>query len=119
MPVAIITNARKQGDFVFLGLDDAKNGFTNELVQCLKAAMNDLIIKVKAAGGNGKDVFICQIDYTQDILGFFMSTNVMGDRKIPGDVQTFSELLGMDYSRSLSQLATCFQFTSMTLDGEE
>jgi len=44
---------------VFLGLDDAKNKFTNELVQNLKSAMDDLTRKVKAAGGNGGDVFIC------------------------------------------------------------
>jgi hypothetical protein len=41
-----------------------------------------------------------------------MSTNVMGNRvgnlKVEGDVHEFSNKLGMAYSRSLTQLATCF-----------
>jgi hypothetical protein len=53
------------------------------------------------------EIFIYQIDYAQDILGFFMSTNIMADLK------DFSNLLGVPYSTTLDQLSTCFQFSSL------
>jgi predicted dehydrogenase len=51
----------------------------------LKAAIDDLTLKVKEKNGAWYDIFIYQIDYAQDILGFFMSTNVMADLKAFSD----------------------------------
>lgn len=45
-------------DLVFIGLDDAKNYFTNDLCVSLRNAVNDLIMKVKLVGGNEKEIFI-------------------------------------------------------------
>ena len=64
--------------------------------------MADLVHKVRNIKGNWRNIYIRQIDYTQDLLGFFMSSNVLADLKI------FSEKLAIPYSRVLQQLATCF-----------
>lgn len=72
-----------------------------------------MVFKVKEKNGNWKEIFIYQIDYAQDILGFLMSTNVMADLKV------FSAQLGMPYSRTLDQLATCFQFARLVTQNEQ
>jgi hypothetical protein len=63
IPVAHVTCARKEG-YVFVGLEDSRNTFTDDLLGHLKSAMTDLVGKVKAVKGNWRDVYIRQIDYT-------------------------------------------------------
>jgi len=101
IPVAHVICARKDG-CVFVGLEDSRNEFTEDLLRHLKSAMADLVHKVRDIKENWRNIYIRQIDYTQDLLGFFMSSNVLTDLKI------FSEKLDIPYSRALQQLATCF-----------
>jgi hypothetical protein len=61
-----------------------------------------LVDAVKTSKGDWRNVYIRQIDYTQDLLGFFMSLDVVADLKI------LSAKLDMEPHGSNKQLATCF-----------
>jgi hypothetical protein len=57
IPVAHVTCARK-GGCVFVGLEDSRNAFTDDLLGHLKSAMSNLVGKVKAAKGNWMNIYI-------------------------------------------------------------
>jgi hypothetical protein len=73
-------------------LTDSRNTFNQKLLADLAKAVTGLKKKCREAGSH-IDVNVVQIDYTQDLKGFFMSVDVMGDLK------KLSPLIGIPYSR--------------------
>lgn len=94
-------------------LTDARNAFTIEFLAKLKTAMSVLINKavtkakeLQFTKGQISEMvtglYVRQIDYTQDLNGFFMSSD------IKADLDALSKALGIDYSTEYNQTSTLF-----------
>jgi hypothetical protein len=55
--VAVVTDSRLEG-CVFIGLDDSKNHFTNDLIKYLKAAVDNLRERVNDIGSDSENIYV-------------------------------------------------------------
>jgi hypothetical protein len=120
IPVRLVTNVATNNETTaFVYLVDSENKFSSGLVNKLNESLEDLGNQVRVKiqlselqqqriEAELNNLYIRQMDYTKDFLGFFMVSSLLDHRpEHRFDIlRQLGDLIGMKFSENHSQLVT-------------